>query len=370
MTVRATQEFRRALAEPETPEVRATQVFRRLLGEPGTTLRATQVFRRLLINPTSSVRATQLFRRLLVAGFPCVAETCQIWKITRRDGTVFRYTSHSQNLELWGYTWQACLSLQQSATQSSSELGSAGDFTLEGVISDDSVSEEDLYGGLFDDAFVECWRVDWGNTGTMPLRLFAGWVGDTTFSQEDGLKMSALGPSHRLEQNSITQVIAPACRWVFGSTECGFDREALKLTGTVLAAAERGAFSCTLSGGDGGWYWNNGLVRFLTGRNAGQSLEVKTVAFGDPASESGTGTATGTATASGTATGSDATQIVLWALAPLLMAPGDTFELLPGCDKTKDSDTGCQLYANKINFGGFPDVPGEDALVDSPDAKY
>ena len=363
METRATQVFRRVLAEPEPPDLRSTQVFRRTLAVPGSDIRATQVFRRVIAQPVASTRVTQVFRRIIAAGYPCVAETCQIWKITRRDGTVFRYTSHSGDLDLFGYSWKACLSLMNSATQSSAELGQAGDFTLEGIISDDGVSEDDLYGGLFDDAFVECWRVDWGTTGTMPLRLFAGWVGDMQFSVENGLKMSALGPSHRLEQNSITQVIAPACRWVFGSVECGFDREAIKLTGSVVSAIDRGALTASLSGGDGGFFWNGGLLRFTSGANIGQELEVKEVAFGDTGS-------TGTATGSASGTGSGATQIVLWALAPLLMAPGDTFDLLPGCDKAKDSDTGCQLYDNKINHGGFPDVPGEDALTDTPNAKY
>lgn len=338
---------------------RATQAFRRSLvaGEPDG--RTTQVFRRALISLSPGQRTTQVFRRSLVSGFPCVSQTCQVWKITRRDGEVFRYTSHSADLDWAGYTWKACLSFQNSATQSSSEIGSAGDFTLDGIVDDDGVSEEALYGGLFDDAFVECWRVDWGNTGAPTRRLFAGWVGDISHG-DDGVRMSVLGPSHRLGQNSITTVIAAACRWVFGSTECGYDREALKLSGTVSAVVDRGSLEATLSGGDGGWYWNNGLLRFTSGVNAGQELEVKEVAFGSGATGTGTGTGTG----------SGATSIVLWKLAPLLFTAGDTFELLPGCDKAKDSDFGCQLYNNKINHGGFPDVPGEDALTDTPNSKY
>lgn len=345
MTTRSTQAFRRSLVAGAG--ARTTLAFRRTMASLNADLRTTQAFRRLLAEPYPDTRTTQAFRRALAVGLPCVTETCQIWKIARRDGLVFRYTSHDQDVEWMGYTFKRCDSLQDSATQSSAELGKAGDFTLQGVISDESISEADLYGGLYDDAYVECWKIDWGGTGALPKRLIAGWTGNVSHG-EKGLRMTVRGPSHRLDQNAITRVIAPACRFVFGSTECGVDREALLVAGSVAAVTDRGKFSGTfVSGGSLDQYWPNGLLRWVTGANAGQLLEIKDVAVN-----------------------SSAIDVTLWALAPLLIAAGDTFEILPGCDKSFDGDDGCAGYANKARFGGYPHVPGADALTDTPNAKY
>ena len=41
--------------------------------------------------------------------------------------------------------------------------------------------------------------------------------------------------------------------------------------------------------------------------------------------------------------------------------PGDQFEIIAGCDKTK---TSCKnKFNNLINFRGFPDIPGSDKML-------
>lgn len=48
------------------------------------------------------------------------------------------------------------------------------------------------------------------------------------------------------------------------------------------------------------------------------------------------------------------------------MAVGDTFHIVPGCDKRLAT---CRdRYANVINFRGEPYLPGQDALTAYPDA--
>jgi len=46
---------------------------------------------------------------------------------------------------------------------------------------------------------------------------------------------------------------------------------------------------------------------------------------------------------------------------------GDTYTAKPGCDKSAEI---CKTkFDNFINFGGFPDVPGQDRIASTPDAK-
>jgi len=90
-----------------------------------------------------------------------------------------------------------------------------------------------------------------------------------------------------------------------------------------------------------GWF-QNGLVTFYSGRNAGSSMEVKKWTA-----------ATGT--------------VELFLSLPYQIEPGDLFTIYPGCDKTR---VGCvALFNNIANFFGTPDVPGEDELLRYPDAK-
>jgi hypothetical protein len=121
------------------------------------------------------------------------------------------------------------------------------------------------------------------------------------------------------------------------------DVEAMAIQGAVTQAISRSRFVASLSDGPSVWQWENGRLRFTSGVNTGQVLEVKTVEF-----ETGL--------------------VTLWPSASLLPGDGDTFDLLPGCDKAKTG--GCTIYANVINHGGFSDVPGQDAMLDTPNAKY
>lgn len=275
-------------------------------------------------------------------GIPCVTARCQCWTITRRDGVVFRYTSHDQPVPYRGELYKPCGSLDPSASENASSLGSVGNMELTGLIDDDGITEEDLYGGKFDDAYVEVDLIEWRGGPSTPRRLASGWTGQ--LSQGDtSFNMEVLGSSARLEQQALTQPYAPGCRWVFGDARCGVNIEARKLGGEVTSAGSRSAFVASFTGDPDGSEWTNGRIRFTSGLNIGQDLEVKTVDF-------------------------DTGQVLLWPSAVLMPQVGDAFDLLPGCDKSKVG--GCTLYANVINFGGFADVPGQDALLETPDAQY
>lgn len=307
--------------------------------------RVTQVVRRVMVAPSTPIYSTQVVRRSMVSRAPCVTGKCQLWLIQRRDGQEFCFTSHNRDVEYLGRTFRSCLSLNPTASSAFSELGQSGDQSLEGIISDDGISEADLYGGLFQDAYVQVFLHHWDRDDIPTRRLIAGWIGDAQHGPK-GVSMQILGPSHRLDQNSVTTTITAQCRWDFGDARCGVDREALAVAGTVAGFTGRDIVLGTYgTGGSLSQNWTNGLLRWVTGANAGEECEIKTA---DPA---GTGV------------------INLWRLAPLGIEIGDTFEILPGCNKVKLSADGCQGYSNIVNFGGFDTVPGQDAMIETPDAK-
>lgn len=273
---------------------------------------------------------------------PCVTRWTQAVKITRRfDGVSFRFTTLDRDLEFRGETYIACHSVDTSATSTTSELGQIGNSEISGLLSVLDIDEAQLYGGLFDDAFVEIWLVPWQG-GDEPRRLAAGWTGKVTHSASRYIA-EVLGPGSRLEQKPIVQTFTPGCRWIFGDPNtCTVDIEALKATGDVVSVVNRGMIYAAIVEPSGLAQWEDGRLRWTSGVNLGQTCEVKTVDF---------------------ITG----QIVLWALPAFLPEVGDTFDLLPGC--AQDVETCKTVYGNFINYGGFPDVPGQDAIMASPNAK-
>lgn len=82
-----------------------------------------------------------------------------------------------------------------------------------------------------------------------------------------------------------------------------------------------------------------GAVTWLTGNNAGRSMEVKTW-------DSGSST------------------ITLWLNMYFPIQPGDKFLIYPGCDKTRP--TCFYLFNNILNFRAEPDMPGLDTVLIYP----
>jgi uncharacterized phage protein (TIGR02218 family) len=269
--------------------------------------------------------------------------------ITRADGVVLRFTSLDEDYT-WGlHTWKHCASFQDSATAYASELGSVGSVGLIGIIDDDAISDGDIYADKYDDAYVELWVVD--RTTPYPLPPFrsgAGWIGHISFGQST-YEADVIGPGQKLQQTGLVDFFGPGCLWDFGVLDadgigCPVDVAALTLHDAVVTGS-RGRqllyFDAATPGGTA--IWNGGKVKWTTGVNAGVTLQVNTVDFGAQA-------------------------LSLWDLLPFPPAPGDLFDLEPGCPKNKPA---CQdNYDVYESYGGFPDTPGPDALRSNADDLF
>lgn len=311
-----------------------------ILVPPQSTQWARLVVESILVPP----QTTQIFRLMVARGEPCSTQRAQCWRMTRRDGQVFRFTSLDVDVTWGNEVFETCGGFNPSASEQSSELGSVGSQELEGIFISDLITEADLYGGKWNDAFIEVWLIPYGeDTTDTPKRIAAGWTGNLSHG-ERGFRMEVTGPGARMDQQALVQEVNAQCSWVFGSEECGFDREAVKETGDVALCVTRERLVANLSASsEGGLQWANGDVRFTSGQNIGEVCQVKSVDF-------------------------DTGEIVFWILPPFLPAYGDTFDLLPGCDLS--FPTCRDIYGRGDDFGGFPDVPGTDSLAETPDAKY
>lgn len=325
-------------------EARITQGARLTIGKVPAPARITQGVRLAVSKIDVDARITSGVRLTIASAVPCATKWQQLWRIKRRDGFVFAFTSLDEDFEWRGDLYEACNSLTPSAAQSQTNLGGVGSMELSGIIDHHSIRDADIYGGKFDDAFIEVWLVPYEGTD-VPKRLASGWTGNLS-QGEQGYTMEVVGAGARLGQQPLVKSFTPSCRWVFGSPQCGVDIEALKILGTVTSARNRNQFTGDVGDADSASrQWVDGRIRWTSGENEGYITEIRDIEF---------------------ATGGGV-NVLLWVDAPYAPGVGDTFDLLPGCDLIKTG--GCTLYANVINFGGFAEVPGGDAVQAVPDAS-
>jgi len=291
-------------------------------------------------------RLTQNVSLVLYGDYNCVNKTAECWKIVRKDGEVFGFTTHDEPITFQGVTYKSCESLQSGASLNSTTGGvENGDIEFVGLIDDDSIKEEDLYGGLYDGAAVEVFQIDW-DTLLNQKRLAKGIVAKVTHNPTSYV-CSVQTPGAKLTQQSLLTTYSPACRYTLGDSRCTVDLSTYTTSGTVTRVFAKNAtnknqyrqFVDTARTEDSG-YFDTGIVTWTTGDNAGIMAEVKAYLAGE---------------------------VVLWDLMPNEIKIGDEYTIRPGCNKSKENCV--TKFNNFINFGGFPHVPGQDSILQTPDAK-
>jgi uncharacterized phage protein (TIGR02218 family) len=101
---------------------------------------------------------TYLLFRITIRASNDVSCTC--WRIERLGGGVFGFTNHDRPLTFGGLTYQPESGFTPSEVGSA--LGLAVDTAeIEGALSSDAITEDDLALGLWDNAKAEVWRVNW-----------------------------------------------------------------------------------------------------------------------------------------------------------------------------------------------------------------
>lgn len=330
---------------------RVTQSAALALVDSGGETRISESVALVLFREAQPVYVTQAAVLALASVTPCVTKRCQCWKITRRDGITFAFTTHDRPVSLMGVTYNPCNSLSASAFESGiiKSAGDAGDAEAAGIISDDSISEHDLVNGLFDGATIEVWQVSWGDISDTPRRLAKGIVGKTT---QSGTRytMEFLSTGAKLSQRPLLDNYTPACRFELGDGRCPVNLPALAVSGTVSALLARNALQrnrhrqfidSSLAQANG--YFNFGRLTWTSGDNDGLSVEVKSY---DSSND----------------------LITLWGAMPNEIQIGDTYTITPGCSGTRD-DHIVKFGLTMTTFGGFPDIPGTDSMMRTPNAK-
>ncbi len=209
-----------------------------------------------------------------------------------------------------------------------------------GALTSDRLNEADLAAGLFDDARVEIWRVNWADTAQRVL-VMSGSVGEVKRA-EGAFTAELRSLAHYLNQEK-GRIYQFACDATLGDSRCGVNLADPAFTGSGTVTSAGTAYLFRASGlEDFAADWcPGGLLTWTSGANTGSAMEVKRHAL-----------------AAGEA------EIELWRSMTAPIGAGDTFAITAGCDKTFAT---CKAkFANGVNFRGFPHIPGNRIVLSVP----
>jgi uncharacterized phage protein (TIGR02218 family) len=268
------------------------------------------------------------------------AETTTIsrcWRYTRNDGVVFTVTDHDVPIVFNGETYSAkdgvsptSIAQEASAAVANSEVN--------GFLTPSGLTEEDIFAGLWDNAFVSIFEVNYNDLSMGAMALGSGNIGEVKAGRT-AFNAEMRGLTQRL-QKVVGRVYTAGCPWVFGSIgsayvpACNIDLGPLTVNGGVTAVTDLRTFTDS-SRAEASDYFGAGLLTITSGENAGVQMEIYAFAAG---------------------------QFTLHLPLPYALAVGDTYSVTPGCRKRWLED--CKTkWNNGDNFGGFPLVPGSDKVL-------
>ena len=259
-----------------------------------------------------------------------VLTLCRCWQITKTNGDIVRLTDHDQNLTFQSNTFYSDGGFSISALESAENLAvDNADMTV--LFKTSLVTDAEIVGGLYDNASVKVWLVNYENTANY-CALPGGTLTKIQTTEEDKAVFELASLSSKLNQN-IGRIVAPTCDADFGDTRCGISLAAYTVTGTITAVTNNGKFTDS-SRAESANYFNFGKFTFTSGNNNGLSFEI--FDFG-----------------SGVFTLVEPT--------PYDVEVGDTYSAIRGCDKLKAT---CIAYGNYDNFRGFPfNISNSDLLA-------
>lgn len=273
------------------------------------------------------------FRAHLASG---TTTLCWCWRTTRRDGLIQGFTDHDRDLVFGGTTFEAAAGF--TATEIRDSLGlSVDNLEVTSALSSGRLTERDLAAGLYDDARVEIFRVNWQSPEQRVL-MRAGSLGEvrrsgSTFTAE------VRGLAHYLQQPR-GRLFQYTCDADLGDARCGVDlgHISFSATGTIESVTDGRRFTASGLANYASEWFARGLVTFTSGAAQGQNAEVKRHAHA-----------------------AGVVSIELWQPVRGPLVDGQTFTIRAGCDK--HLATCRDKFANTVNHRGFPHMPGNDFIT-------
>lgn len=255
---------------------------------------------------------------------------CTCWHLIRQDGVELGFTDHDADITVDSLLYKSATGFTATTVESKADL-SVDNVDLDGVLSSDDISETDILSGKYDYAEVEIFMVNFEDLSQGKIYVKRGRMGEVRIVRSQ-FTAELRSLSQHLQQR-IGELYTPSCSAILGDARCKKNLSSFTFSGTITSITNRSKFKATALTQAAG-YFTGGEITFTSGGNDDLRMEIKEF---------------------------EGTQVVLALPMPNTIEVGDTFTVKAGCDKT--SGTCRAKFNNLINFRGFPDIPGIDALI-------
>ena len=254
------------------------------------------------------------------------------WRVLRRDGAALGFTTHDRDLWFDGLSHRATPGMVPSAIRRSADF-EPDSAEVQGALSHDSISAEDLALGRFDGARVMIGLVDWESLESQVL--YRGAIG--TVAEEAGSFTASLqSRKAELKRDPVPRT-SPSCRASFCGPGCTLSAARFEYGG-VVETCDQAANAVTLAApAPAATLLAGGHLRWLDGPLAGLTMGI---------------------------VDADGAALVLDQPLDLIAPPGTRVLLREGCDRTLD--TCATRFGNALNFQGEPFLPGNDLVTRYP----
>jgi len=133
--------------------------------------------------------------------------TATFWRVARRDGVTLGFTSHDRDLWLGGVLYRAAPGMLPSSVRRTADFA-PDSVDVQGALTHDAISADDLAAGLFDGARVALGVTDW-ESGDNAV-LYRGEIGAIA-EEAMGFSAELLSAKAGLESDPIPRT-SPTCR--------------------------------------------------------------------------------------------------------------------------------------------------------------
>ena len=260
-----------------------------------------------------------------------------VYEIALIDGMLLHYTSCDLPLTI-DHVRYVPLAIQRDGTRQTNDISvDEMHLTMQAMpdqrLDDCTTIMQGIVAGRFADAELKLFRL----FSPQPFTIHMGsidsdyallwWVGRLNIESAGGITIEATVASatELLNTKFPTHLYYPPCIYTLGDTGCGVDLQKFCMRGKVQNSTQS-VIQSDLNLQEG--YLTNGSLQFISGKNAGITRTIRTNSGGT-------------------------ISLVL----PFYYAPevGDTFSVLPACDKSMNC---CKVRFNNLaRFRGYPFIP-------------
>lgn len=265
-----------------------------------------------------------------------------LWRLKRTDGIVLRFTDHDKRIPFDGETYLPAGSIDISARRQQSGLN-ATNVEGFGPITSDKITTDDLRKGLWRDAEITEFLIDWMYPSAGFIRKVRYWMTETEWTGEvwrtqvEGIARWLLVRQGSLFTRNCRHQLG---RGVISGIGCTADVPALTEYRFQISSVQTQRLTFTISSSfvsNTRDKWRFGRILWTEGANAGFVQEI--MDFGQIGAK----------------------VVECFFPTPSDIQVTDRGDIEPGCDKIRP--TCVSIFNNLKDFGGFPFMPGTNAIL-------